>query len=40
LPNLYQLDFLAGIFGNKDEFQQAARTMPEYANAYFLIRKK
>jgi hypothetical protein len=40
LPNLYQLDFLAGIFGNKDEFQQASRTVPEYANAYFLIKKK
>jgi hypothetical protein len=40
LPNLYQLDFLAGIFGSKDEFQQVARTVPEYANAYFLIKKK
>jgi hypothetical protein len=39
LPNLYQLDFLAGVFNSKDEFQQAARAVPEYANAYFLIRK-
>lgn len=39
LPNLYQLDFLAGIFSGKNEFQQAARAVPEYANAYFLIRK-
>jgi hypothetical protein len=39
LPNLYQLDWLAGIFNSKAEFQQAARAVPEYANAYFLIRK-
>jgi hypothetical protein len=39
LPNLYQLDFLAGVFANKDEFQRAARSLPEYANAYFLIKK-
>jgi hypothetical protein len=39
LPNLHQLDFLAGVFANKDEFQRAARSVPEYANAYFLIKK-
>jgi hypothetical protein len=39
LPNLHQLDFLAGIFANKDEFQRATRSLPEYANAYFLIKK-
>lgn len=40
LPNLHQLDFLAGVFGDRDEFYAATRDLPEYAQAYVLIRKK
>ena len=40
LPNLHQLDFLAGVFGDRDEFYAATRNLPESAQAYVLIRKK
>ena len=39
LPNLYQLDFLAGIFQNKKEFGQNISQLPDYATAYFLVKK-
>ncbi|NEU79575.1 hypothetical protein [Nostoc sp. UIC 10630] len=39
LPNLYQLDFLAGIFNNKKEFGQKISQLPDYATAYFLVKK-
>ncbi|MEC4818300.1 MAG: hypothetical protein SAK29_34265, partial [Scytonema sp. PMC 1069.18] len=39
LPNLYQLDFLAGVFKSQKEFQQYIRQLPEYANAYLLVKK-
>ncbi|MBD2300232.1 hypothetical protein [Nostoc sp. FACHB-190] len=39
LPNLYQLDFLAGIFQNRQEFNQYIRQLPEYVTAYFLVKK-
>ncbi|MEH2286902.1 hypothetical protein [Nostoc sp.] len=39
LPNLYQLDFLAGIFKNKKEFGQNVSQLPDYATAYFLVKK-
>ncbi|MEH2376565.1 hypothetical protein [Nostoc sp.] len=39
LPNLYQLDFLAGIFKNKKEFGQQITQLPDYATAYFLVKK-
>lgn len=39
LPNLYQLDFLAGIFKSQKEFQQNISQLPEYATAYFLVKK-
>jgi hypothetical protein len=39
LPNLYQLDYLAGIFPNQTSFRQYIRKLPEYANAYFLVKK-
>lgn len=39
-PNLYQLDFLAGIFPNQAEFKQHTSMLPAYANAYILIKKK
>ncbi len=39
LPNLYQLDFLAGIFKSKNEFNQHVKQLPEYAKAYILVKK-
>jgi hypothetical protein len=39
LPNLYQLDFLAGIFKNRQEFTKHISQLPEYATAYFLVKK-
>ncbi|ACC80977.1 hypothetical protein [Nostoc punctiforme] len=39
LPNLYQLDFLAGVFNNKKEFGQNVSQLPDYATAYFLVKK-
>ncbi len=39
LPNLYQLDFLAGIFKDRQDFGQHIRQMPEYATAYILVKK-
>ncbi|MEB3214868.1 MAG: hypothetical protein VKN72_01220 [Nostocales cyanobacterium 94392] len=39
LPNFYQLDFLAGIFKNKNSFNQHIKQLPEYATAYILIKK-
>lgn len=39
LPNLHQLDFLAGIFKNKEDFGQNIQTLPDYANAYILVKK-
>jgi hypothetical protein len=40
LPNLHQLDYLAGVFANRDEFNAAIQNLPEYAQAYLLIRKQ
>lgn len=39
LPNLHQLDWLAGTFKNREEFWQAAREIPDYVDAYWLIKK-
>ncbi|AFZ22666.1 hypothetical protein Cylst_0303 [Cylindrospermum stagnale PCC 7417] len=39
LPNLYQLDFLAGIFQNKKDFGKHISQLPEYATAYILVKK-
>lgn len=39
LPNLHQLDYLAGIFKNQAEFRQYIRKLPEYATAYILVKK-
>ena len=39
LPNLAQLDLLAGTFKNRREFTQYIRQLPEYATAYFLVKK-
>jgi hypothetical protein len=39
LPNLHQLDFLAGVFNSKDEFAERIRKLPEYAKAYILVKR-
>ncbi|QLE55389.1 hypothetical protein [Nostoc sp. TCL26-01] len=39
LPNLHQLDFLAGIFPSQKAFGQYISQLPEYATAYFLVKK-
>lgn len=39
LPNLHQLDFLAGIFNSKQDFTAYTRTLPEYAQAYILVKR-
>ncbi len=39
LPNLHQLDFLAGIFNSKEEFTAYTRNLPEYAKAYILVKR-
>ncbi|MBD2163031.1 hypothetical protein H6G04_01315 [Calothrix membranacea FACHB-236] len=39
LPNLYQLDFLAGIFQSNKQFAQRIAQMPDYATAYVLVKK-
>jgi hypothetical protein len=39
LPNLHQLDFLAGVFQNRKDFDQHIRQLPEYATAYILVKK-
>jgi hypothetical protein len=39
VPSLYQLDYLAGTFNNRQEFQRYISTLPEFAKAYILVRK-
>ena len=39
LPNLHQLDFLAGIFDSKDDFNAYTRKLPEYTKAYILVKR-
>lgn len=39
LPNLHQLDYLAGIFKDYQEFQQYIRQLPTYATPYILVKK-
>ncbi|MFH7027508.1 MAG: hypothetical protein ACHBN1_19440 [Heteroscytonema crispum UTEX LB 1556] len=39
LPNLYQLDFLSGIFPNQRKFEQYIGQLPEYVTAYILVKK-
>jgi hypothetical protein len=38
LPNLYQLDFLSGIFASQKEFKQYIKQLPEFVNAYILVK--
>ncbi|OUL34857.1 hypothetical protein BV372_12845 [Nostoc sp. T09] len=39
LPNLHQLDFLAGIFQNQKDFEQHIGNLPDYSTAYILVKK-
>jgi len=39
LPNLAQLDFLAGIFQSAADFDRYTQKLPTYANAYILVKK-
>jgi hypothetical protein len=39
LPNLHQLDFLAGIFDSKADFASYTRKLPEYTKAYILVKR-
>ncbi len=39
LPNLYQLDFLSGVFETQQDYLNYVRTLPEYVKAYILIKK-
>ncbi len=39
LPNLHQLDYLAGVFETKADFDRYIRKLPEYTNAYILVKR-
>lgn len=39
VPNLYQLDLLAGIFPSRAAYQAVARSLPDYVRGYILIKK-
>jgi hypothetical protein len=39
LPNLHQLDYLAGVFDSKEDFSAYTRTLPEYTKAYILVKR-
>jgi hypothetical protein len=39
LPNLYQLDFLAGTFRNQQDFMRNISQLPEFVTAYILVKK-
>jgi hypothetical protein len=39
LPNLHQLDFLAGIFNNNTDYVSHVKALPDYAKAYILVKR-
>jgi hypothetical protein len=39
LPNLHQLDFLAGVFDSKEKFSDRIHKLPEYVKAYILVKR-
>jgi hypothetical protein len=39
LPNLHQLDFLAGIFDSQAKFNDRIHKLPEYVKAYILVKR-
>lgn len=38
-PNLYQLDYYLGVLPSKKEFNRIIKTLPEFADVYFFIKK-
>lgn len=39
IPNLYQLDYLAGVFPDRESFRKGVAHLPEYAEAALLVLK-
>lgn len=39
IPNLYQLDYLAGVFPNRTAYQKGVAALPEYAQTFILLSK-
>jgi membrane-bound lytic murein transglycosylase len=39
IPNLYQLDYLAGVFSSRESFRKGVQDLPEYALASVLVLK-
>jgi hypothetical protein len=39
-PNLSQLDYYAGVFNTRAQFNREVRTLPAFAEAYFFIKKE
>ncbi len=39
IPNLYQLDYLAGLFPNRQAFSQQTGYVPDFVKAYILVKK-
>lgn len=37
--NLYQVDFLTGTYHGREAYIQATRHLPDYVNAYFMVKK-
>lgn len=38
-PNLFQLDYYVGVLNSRKEFNQAVKTLPTFAEVYFIIKK-
>ncbi len=39
-PNLFQLDYYAGVFPSRSEFKRKVKTLPDFARVYILIKKR
>lgn len=39
VDNLYQVDFLSGVYRGKNAYRQATRALPDYVYAYFMVVK-
>lgn len=39
IPNLYQLDFLSGIYDSRKDFESSTKNLPKFPHAYILIKK-
>jgi len=38
-PNLFQLDYYVGVLNSRKEFNRAVKTLPAFAEVYFIIKK-